>query len=309
MLSQNSLLYATTTYAPLIWGATYIITSQMLPPGTPLLDAVLRALPAGLLLLTLTRTLPRGSWWWRSLVLGTLNIGAFFALLFIGATLLPGGVAATLGAIQPLLVSLLAHGLLGEKLSTRRVLAALLGMLGVGLLVLQAQARLDPLGVLAALGGAVSMALGVVLSKRWGQPARPLATTAWQLIWGGIVLLPALFLVEGLPTTPLTPLNLWGFALLSLAGTALAYALWFRGISRLPVSRTAFLGLLSPLSAVLLGWIILGQSLSPGQLCGAALVILALAWAIVPPRRRTRSDSATPPPFGVLPLEDCAKIR
>ena len=72
------------------WGTTYLVTTEMLPPGRPLTAAVLRALPAGLLLLAVTRTLPPGSWWWRSAILGTLNIGAFFAFLFIAAYRLPG---------------------------------------------------------------------------------------------------------------------------------------------------------------------------------------------------------------------------
>jgi drug/metabolite transporter (DMT)-like permease len=78
---------------PAVWGTTYIVTTELLPPGRPLLTAALRALPAGLLLLAVTRRLPHGDWWWRAAVLGTLNIGAFFALLFISAYRLPGGVA------------------------------------------------------------------------------------------------------------------------------------------------------------------------------------------------------------------------
>ena len=105
------------------WGTTYLVTTELLPPGRPLTAAVLRALPAGLLLLAITRTLPRGAWWWRSAVLGTLNIGAFFAFLFIAAYRLPGGVAATIGAIQPLVVGLLAARVLGESLTRQRLVA------------------------------------------------------------------------------------------------------------------------------------------------------------------------------------------
>ena len=74
---------AVTALAPLAWGSTYAVTTQLLPPDRPLLAATLRALPAGLLLLLATRKLPRGSWWWRAAVLGALNIGVFFALLFL----------------------------------------------------------------------------------------------------------------------------------------------------------------------------------------------------------------------------------
>lgn len=262
--------------APIFWGTTYLVTTQFLPPDRPLLAATLRALPAGLLILLVTRTLPRGAWWWKSLVLGTLNIGVFFALLFLAAYRLPGGVAATMGAVQPLLVTVLAARILGDRVTGLRVAAGIAGVFGVALLVLQATARLDLLGVLAALGGAAVMAVGTVLAKRWGQPAHPLVSTSWQLLAGGLVLVPILLLVEGLPTEPLTPGNLAGYAYLAVFGTALSYTLWFRGIQNLPVASVAFLGLLSPVVAVACGWALLQQPLSLGQVVGAAIVLAAV---------------------------------
>lgn len=130
MLSNRLAIVLTTALAPAIWGTTYLATTELLPPGRPLLAAVVRALPAGLLLLLITRRLPRGVWWWRALVLGALNIGAFLALLFVAAYRLPGGVAATVGAVQPLLVAGLSVGLLGERLTVRTVLSALAGRPG-----------------------------------------------------------------------------------------------------------------------------------------------------------------------------------
>lgn len=91
----------TAALAPAAWGTTYLVTTELLPEGRPLLLAALRALPAGLLLLLIGRKLPKGRWWGRAAVLGMLNIGLFFPLTFVGAYRLPGGVAATIGAIQP----------------------------------------------------------------------------------------------------------------------------------------------------------------------------------------------------------------
>ncbi|MFI5733415.1 EamA family transporter [Kribbella sp. NPDC051587] len=278
-------LLLVTAITPMLWGTTYLVTTELLPPHRPLLAAVIRALPAGLLLIAITRKLPHGHWWWRSLVLGTLNIGAFFALLFVGAYRLPGGVAATVGAIQPLVVMMLSTGLLKERLSTRKVLAAVAGVFGVSLLVLRADARLDMWGVLAALGGAVVMAAGVVLSKRWTSPAPLLATTGWQLVAGGLVLLPVAYLVEGAPPAHLTLANVGGYAYLTIIGSALAYALWFRGLRALGPTDVTFLGLLSPVVATLLGWLVLDQRLSTAQLIGGLIVLVALVTAQL--RRRT----------------------
>ena len=264
-----------TALAPAVWGSTYLVTTEFLPPDRPLLAATLRALPVGLLLTLHGRELPTGRWWWRSAVLGMLNIGAFFALLFVAAYRLPGGVAATAGALQPLIVATLAAAVLGERLRARVAVAGVLGIVGVGLLVLGPEARLDPVGVAAALAGTVSMACGVVLTKRWVRPTSLLTTTGWQLTAGGLALLPLALLLEG-AAPALTAANVVGYAWLSLVGTGLAYAVWFRGIDRLPVSALTFLGLLSPLVATLLGWTLLDQDLTTVQLVGVAAVIAAV---------------------------------
>src|SRR5690242_5372405 len=112
---------ALTALAPLSWGTTYVVTSELLPQGHPLFAGLLRALPAGLVALAITRTLPRGAWWGKAAVLGVLNIGLFFPLLFAAAERLPGGVAATLGAVQPLVVAVLAATVLREGTSVWRI--------------------------------------------------------------------------------------------------------------------------------------------------------------------------------------------
>ena len=93
-----------TALAPLIWGSTYWVTSQWLPPDRPFTAALLRVLPAGLLLLGWVQCWPARASWGRLLGVSVLNIGVFQALLFVAAYRLPGGVAAILGATQPLMV-------------------------------------------------------------------------------------------------------------------------------------------------------------------------------------------------------------
>ena len=99
-----------------------------------MLAAMVRALPIGVVFVIRSRRLPSGDWWWRAGVLGVLNIGAFFALLFEAAFRLPGGVAATAGALQPLIASGLAAVIIGERFTRRSALAGFIGMIGVALL-------------------------------------------------------------------------------------------------------------------------------------------------------------------------------
>ena len=264
-----------TLLAPTAWGLTYVVTTELLPSDRPLLAGAMRALPDGLVLAAMTRRRPTGNWWWKSAVLGTFNIGAFFALLFVAAYRLPGGVAATLGAIQPLVAAGLAAVLLGERFRARTAVAGMLGVAGVGLLVLRSGASLDPVGVFAGLGGATSMAVGVVLTKRWGRPVPLTAFTSWQLIAGGLLLAPLALVVEGCPPS-LTLENHIGFIWLATGGTAIAYRLWFRGISLLPVSQVSLLGLFSPVVATIAGFLVLDQTLAAQQAAGAALVLIAI---------------------------------
>ena len=265
-----------TALAPAIWGSTYLVTTEFLPAGYPITVAMLRALPAGLLLLLIVRQLPGREWLGKVLLLGALNFSIFWALLFVAAYRLPGGVAATVGAVQPLIVIFLASALLGSPIRALSVLAGLAGMAGVALLVLTPDASLDYVGVAAGTGGALSMAAGTVLSRKWKPPVSLLTFTAWQLTAGGLLLLPfSLWLEPPLPT--LSTENILGIAYLGLIGAAFTYVLWFRGIGRMEPSAISTLGFLSPVTALLLGWWVLGQQLNTLQILGF-FTVLAGIW-------------------------------
>ncbi|MCJ8054411.1 EamA family transporter [Shinella curvata] len=274
-MSRNSDILLTAT-APAIWGSTYFVTTEFLPAGYPLTVAMLRALPAGLILMLLVRQLPKGIWWPRTVLLGALNFSFFWAMLFVSAYRLPGGVAATVGAIQPLIVLGLSRAVIGTSVRPLSVLAGLAGIGGVALLVLTPAAHLDPIGIAAGLAGAVSMAFGTVLSRHWQPPVPPLTFTAWQLTAGGLLLVPvALFFEPALPVP--SAQNLLGFVYLGGIGAAATYIVWFRGLSRLDPATVSPLGFLSPLVAVIVGWALLSQDLSPLQGIGM-VVILASVW-------------------------------
>ncbi|KOV73610.1 EamA family transporter [Streptomyces flaveolus] len=286
---------ALTALAPASWGTTYVVTTELLPPGHPLFAGLMRALPAGLLGLVITRMLPRGDWWWKAAALGVLNIGGL-PLLFVAAERLPGGVAATLSAAQPLLVAGLGIAVLHDRPTAWRLAWGVLGVLGVGLVVLGPQARLDPVGVLAGLGHTATMAGGIVLTKRWGRPAGagPLTLAGWQLTAGGLLLLPLTVAFEGVPQR-IDAGAAGGYLWLGSMGGLIAYTLWFRGIGQLPVGASAPLVLLSPLVAALIG-IALGESLSLLQTLGFVLALAALLAAQLNapglPGRRMRGGPA-----------------
>ncbi|MEQ9996071.1 EamA family transporter [Pectobacterium versatile] len=272
-----------TALAPAIWGSTYIVTSEILPPDRPFTAALIRVLPAGLLLLLFTRRFPARRDWWRVLVLGALNIGVFQALLFVAAYRLPGGLAAVLGAIQPLLVMVLVWAVDHRAPRLATLWSAIIGVVGMAILLLSPQTTFEPVGVAAALLGAVCMATGVWLTRRWQLDLPVLPLTGWQLFLGGLMLAPVAWVVDA-PLPALTLSQYAAYIYLCLAGAVISYGLWFRGITRLPTIAVASLGLLSPLTAVVLGWVLLSQSMAGTAFLGLAIVlasVFAVQWTTV----------------------------
>ncbi|MEE6389766.1 EamA family transporter [Microbacterium paraoxydans] len=285
-----------TALAPAAWGTTYLVTTELLPAGHPLLAGLLRSLPAGLLAVLLARRLPHGGWWGKVLVLGALNIGAFFPLLFLAAERLPGGVAAAVAGAQPLIVLGLGALVLGERARPISAGAAVAGATGVALVVLGPAATLDLWGLIAALGGVTATGLGMILTKRWGRPSGvgPVAYAGWQLSAGGLLLLPLTFVVEG-PPPALDAGALLGYLWLATAGGIIAYTLWFRGIQRLPVIVPGLLALLSPIVATVLGVLIAGESFTVVQVTGILITLAALVGGQIAARPRSTPATTVDP--------------
>ena len=264
-MTSRAAILLSTSLAPVIWGSTYLVTTEFLPPDQPLTAALIRVLPAGLLLLAWTRRLPRRDEWATIVLLGFLNIGFFQAMLFVAAYRFPGGLAAVLSSTQTLMV-LVFTWLIGKTMSPKAAWVwSAAGVLGIALLVLSPQARYDGTGILAALAGAAAMALGVYLSKH----------RRTSLFIGGLFLLPVALLAEP-PLKSLSPANIGGYLYLCLFGAVLAYVLFFRGIAKLSPAAVSLLGLLSPVSAFVLVWLFLGQGMDAKSLAGFALVLVSI---------------------------------
>lgn len=270
-----------TSVGPILWGTTYIVTTEILPPDRPFTAAVLRIVPAGLILILWTRRVPARQEWGRMLVMSALNLGIFQAMLFVAAYRLPGGLAAVLGAVQPLMIMAIVW--LVDRIQPARlaVWAALMGVAGMAALLLSPGSSWDPIGVLAAAAGALSMAVGTYLTRRWGTSLPMLAFTGWQLFLAGLMIVPVALLFDP-PLQSVTLLQASGYVYLSLGGALLAYFLWFRGVARLSAVAVSSLNLLSPVTAVIVGWVVLDQSIRGLSMVGMVAVlasILLVQWA------------------------------
>jgi probable blue pigment (indigoidine) exporter len=278
--------------APVVWGSTYYVTREFLPADSPLWGATLRALPAGLLLLALRRRRPRGHWWWRSMVLGLLNVGAFFVLVYVAAQALPVSVASTIMATSPLTMMVVAWALVGERPAAVALSGAVVGVGGVWLMLGPAGAR--PAGVLASVTAMLLSSVGYVLAKRWRGEVDVLASTSWQLVAGGLLLVPVAVGVEGAPPA-LNAHAVLGFAYVSGVATALAFVAWFAGLAHLRTSTVALIGLLNPVTGVLLGTLVAGEGFTLRQLGGLLLVLAGVAAGQVARPMLTRAGTGPSP--------------
>lgn len=270
-----------TLIAPVSWGTTYVTVTELLPPGRPLLVASVRVVPAGIVLLLVGRARsgwrPRGRQWGQTIALALCYYALFFPLLIVGVYRLPGGVAAAVSGVQPLTVALV--GLLLVGIVPRRIdlFVGVVAAVGVAMVVLQPNAGLDAIGVVAAIAATVSFAVGIVLNKKFPAPENRLSDAGWQMILAGVLLVPLTLAVEGLPDS-VTPLNLAAFAYLSLVVTAVAYLLWMNGVRKLPAAAPPLLNIAVPVTAAILGWIVLDQTFLPLQLLGLVLSLGAIAY-------------------------------
>lgn len=270
-----------TLLAPIAWGTTYLTITELLPPDRPLSIAAIRVLPAGVLLVGIG--VLRGAWrptgqrWFHLAILATFNLALFFPLLIAAIQRLPGGIVASVGGLQPLLVIALARVVSGTKMRRIDIAIGFVAAIGVSLVVIRPGAELSPIGILLAVAAVVSFSIGIVLTKSFPAPQNRLAATGWQLLIGAVVLVPLAVLIEGAPTQP-SPMNVLGFAYLSLIATGVAFALWFNGINRLPISAPPLLALAAPITGAALGWIVLDESLSTLQLLGFVITLGAISY-------------------------------
>ncbi len=133
----------------------------------------------------------------------------------------------------------------------------------------------DLIGILASAAAMVMSSLGYILAKKWSADVKVLSSTSWQLLAGGVMLLPIAVLFEGALPTP-TSRAILGFGDVTMIATAVAFAASFAGLRHLTAGTVGLIGLLNPITGVLLGIGIAGESLNFRQMCGLALVLLGV---------------------------------
>lgn len=222
--------------------------------------------------------------WAAFMIMGLLNNLVPFSLIFWGQTQIASGLASILNATTPLFTLVVAHlATRDEKMNAARLAALLVGVAGVAVLVgpdLLIGDRLGSMGQLACLGAAFSYALAGVYGRRFRAMAvSPLQAASGQLTASTLLILPIMLIVDRpwlLSVLPgaTTWAALTGLALLS---TALAYILYFRILAAAGATNLLLVTFMIPVTAILLGALLLGERLASRHFAGMVLIGLSLA--------------------------------
>lgn len=270
-----------------LWGGSFFFAGVAVHHLPPLTIVAARVGIAALVLLPVLHLaglrLPRGGAAWLAFFgMGLLNNAIPFSLIVWAQGQIPSGLAAILNATTPVSTALVAHAFtMDEKLTVNRLLGVLLGLAGVVVLLgpdlLLSGLRGDIVAQGSVLLATVSYACAGVFGRRFrrmGIP--PLVTASGQLVASSCLLLPLALLVDRPWLLPLPPVPVLGAVVaLALLSTALAYVIFFR-VMAAAGSNVNLVTLLVPVSAILLGVLVLGEALAPRQIGGMAVIALGL---------------------------------
>src|SRR3954470_16175902 len=268
----------------ILWGGSFFFNGVVLKELPPFTVVFLRVALAALMLLPLLWLyrirLPDGLSGWRPFIaIGLFNNVLPFSLIVVGQTYIPGGLASILNATTPLFTVVVMAFAGEEKLSARRIAGVVAGLVGViilqgGRFGLQSG---QGLGILLCLAAAFSYGLSALLARRLLSNSPPLGTATFQMLASAAMMTIVAGLVERPWRLPMpgatTCLAVIGLAALS---TALAYIVFFQILRRSGATNVMLVTLLVPVTAILLGWLVLGEEISPREIAGALVIGSAL---------------------------------
>ena len=272
----------------LIWGGAFVFIGIAVRHVDPLTYVWLRLTIAAAAMWIFLKIkgqslgLPRQVWG-SILLLALLNNALPFTLFGWGQTHIASGLAAILNATTPIWGVIVAHLLTrDERLTPRKLAGVLLGFAGVATMVgptLLANIGTDAIAQLACITASLSYALAAVWARRFkALGLSPMSVTTGQLTAGAAMMLPMMLLFGQPWTHPFPPLSAWGaIVALALFCTAFGYVLYFRLIDSAGATNALLVTLLVPPVAILLGALLLGETLAPQDFAGLALIALGLA--------------------------------
>src|SRR5882762_735783 len=268
----------------ILWGGSFFFNGFVLKQLPPLTVVFLRVAIAAIILLPLLFVyrirLPKGlSGWKPFFAIGFLNNVLPFSLIVTGQLYVPSGLASILNATTPLFTVLVMAAAGDEKLLMRRVAGVLTGLIGV--IILHGQdfdfANSQGVGILLCLAGAFAYGLSALYARRKLSNSPPLATAAFQLLASSLMMAVIAAVFERPWQLPMPGATTWlAMFGLSAFSTALAYIVFFQVLRRSGSTNVMLVTLLIPVTTILLGYLVLDESISLREIIGALVIGSAL---------------------------------
>ena len=270
----------------LIWGSTWLVIKVGLGELPPMWFVAIRFVIATLVLFAVCAgrypifTRDASDYLFLAFT-GVLIFTINYGLIFWGEQNVSSGLAAVLQATAPIFGMTFAHfHLPGERMHWGKMSGAALGVVGVAVIcskVLDVQGPLALRGGIAVIVGSASAAYSNVLTKRRGGGFAPAVLAAWQMAFGLVPLLGLACWLEGNPLLLRWNATSVGCVLyLALVGSALAFLLYYWLLKRVPVTQLQTIALVTPPVAVVLGWWLAGERLSPWALLGGIFILVGM---------------------------------
>jgi drug/metabolite transporter (DMT)-like permease len=274
----------------LVWGSTYLAIRVMVETVPPLLGAGVRFAVAGAVMVAVLalrggarRVRPTRAQLLSALLVGLLLPGAN-AVISVAEQEVPSALAALLVASIPLWVILLRRAA-GEPVPAAGFWAVLVGFVGVALLLRPGEQSGDAtvLGLVACVGAAAMWAIGSFASPRLQLPRDPLVSTGWQMLLGGLVIVVAGLVLGEAPEVDFAAFSVRSvvaLAYLIVFGSWVAFTAYAWLLQNAPISKVSTYAYVNPVVAIVLGWLILDEVITPITLVGAAIIVVSVALVV-----------------------------
>jgi drug/metabolite transporter (DMT)-like permease len=278
----------------IVGGSSYLAIRVMVETVPPLLGPGARFIIAGGVMLAVM-SVRRAVWPTRAQLLGALFVGTLLmganGMVSIALQEVPSGLGALLIASVPLLL-IVMRMLAGEQVSRASVVAVMVGFAGIALLIKPGEqsGEATVLGLLACVLAAGMWAAGAFASPRVELPTDQLASTGWQLLLGGLVCVAAGLAVGEAPEIDpdsFSVRSLLALAYLVVFGSWISFTAYAWLLQNAPISTVATYAYVNPVVAIVLGWLVLGEVITPVMLASAAVIVVSVALVV-------RSESAPP---------------
>ncbi len=270
----------------IIWGSTYLAIRYAVETIPPLFVASFRHLIAGALLFGWCwrqGLRPVRRQWFASFVLGALFFLIGHGTLHWAEQILPSGMAAILVATEPIFVAIIVMVTGRTRITPSLLLGVLLGVGGVTL-IFGADVRTgrsEMLSSLVVLIGAASWSTGMVYSRSAALHPDSRMAAAMSLLAGAVLLFLGGTVTGELATLHFTAISMksmLALVYLAVAGSLVAYSAYFWLLNRFPPTLISTHTFVNPLVALVLGWALAGEVLTPRLVIGGLVVIAAIAW-------------------------------